>query len=37
MPKPFLFDIRDKTRPKTIREQKIEMMFEEKQQELYSR
>jgi hypothetical protein len=31
VPKPFAFDIRDKVRPKTIRERKIEQMVEEKQ------
>lgn len=30
MPQPFDFDIRDKVRPKGIREQKIEEMLEEK-------
>lgn len=30
VPKPFAFDIRDKVRPKTIRERKVENMVEEK-------
>ena len=30
VPKPFGFDIRDKVRPKTIRERKVENMIEEK-------
>ena len=30
IPKPFGFDIRDKVRPKTIRERKVENMIEEK-------
>ena len=30
VPKPFGFDIRDKVRPKTIREVKVERMVEEK-------
>jgi hypothetical protein len=33
VPKPFAFDIRDKVRPKTIRERKVEVMLEQKQQE----
>jgi Uncharacterised protein family UPF0564 len=30
VPKPFAFDIREKVRPKTIRERKVEIMLEEK-------
>jgi Uncharacterised protein family UPF0564 len=30
IPQPFMFDIREKVKPKTIREQKIEEMLEEK-------
>ncbi len=33
MPQPFAFDIRDKVRPKSIRERKVEMMIEGKKQE----
>lgn len=33
VPMPFQFDIRDKVRPKTIREKKVERMMEEKFQE----
>lgn len=33
VPKPFAFDIREKVRPKTIRERKVEQMVEVKQQE----
>jgi len=33
VPKPFGFDIRDKVRPKTIRERKVENMVEEKKYE----
>jgi hypothetical protein len=33
VPKPFAFDIRDKVRPKTIRERKVENMIEEKKYE----
>lgn len=33
VPKPFQFDIREQVRPKTIREQKVERMINEKQQE----
>lgn len=33
VPEPFDFDIRETTRPKTIREQKIEEMIEEKRWE----
>lgn len=33
VPQPFQFDIREKVRPKTIRERKVEQMMEEKQQE----
>lgn len=32
VPKPFAFDIREKVRPKTIRERKVEIMLEEKRQ-----
>jgi len=31
VPKPFQFDIREQVRPKTIREQKVERMVNEKQ------
>jgi len=30
VPKPFAFDIREKVRPKSIRERKVEVMLEEK-------
>ena len=33
VPKPFAFDIREKTRPKSIREHKVELMLEEKRLE----
>jgi Uncharacterised protein family UPF0564 len=33
VPKPFGFDIRDKVRPKSIRERKVENMVEEKKYE----
>jgi len=33
VPQPFQFDIRDKVRPKTIREQKIDEMVEQKRVE----
>ena len=33
VPKPFNFDVREKTRPKTIREKKIEQMVAEKKVE----